>query len=348
MRLKDGQPRTCLTPKDCERSAAPPEGGQDVAPERLTGPRLLFGYVRDDEGNPIGRGVFERLAGRVAINHAVSVGVPEFLGKEENGYCVPLRILGQPKPSAWEFYLRQDASGAAPATYGDLPGDAGGELAGRKFYRHQPGCQGIDDIKAPDLETIQSDQATLARYICAPGSRFKFALRFARLRAWELGALLAVLEPHRIMNSGQPGEYAHKLGLGRPLGMGSVRITPDVIRVRREGGSRLIEYRAGEEKSGGFEHQLNQAFVKRLFHNPAIKAYVRKWANLHRYPNEGRLDYPRDERDGTIFGWHTDLRRKYSQLRRQNDPNWLDELKNKKNLPEILDIENPGKQAGKA
>lgn len=363
VRMKDGQPRACLTPKDCEQAA--PSRGQDVPPERLTGARLLFGYVRNDEDNPIGRGVFERLAGRIAINHAVSVGKPEFLGEATEGHCVPLRILGQPKPSAWEFYLRQDASGQAPATYGDLPGDAGGELAGRKFYRHQPSCQDVGDIKASDQETRQSDQATLARYICAPrtrskpGTRFKFALRFARLRLWELGALLAVLEPHRATENGQPKEqYAHKLGLGKPLGMGSVRITADAIRVRREHETQLTEYRVGEEPSGHFEHRMNQAFIKHLFHDPSLRgkeSHVNKWADLHRYPSEGRLDYPRKEekleKDRTIFGWHTDLRRKYSQLRRQKEPDWLKFKKNEnneetdknKNLLEILNIKEDQK-----
>jgi hypothetical protein len=91
IRKKDGQLRDCLAPTVEER-----ELDAEGAPQKLTGARLLFGYVRDNETNPIGNNAFERLAGRIAINHAVSVGVPGFLGQKESGYCVSLPILGQP------------------------------------------------------------------------------------------------------------------------------------------------------------------------------------------------------------------------------------------------------------
>ncbi|MBK8579479.1 MAG: hypothetical protein IPN78_15060 [Candidatus Accumulibacter sp.] len=90
-------------------------------PKLLSGSRLLFGYVHD-EHNPIGAGVYQRLAGRIAINHALSESKPKFLGEAGKGWCIPLPILGQPKPSAWEFYLQQKPGSRLPATYGDLLG----------------------------------------------------------------------------------------------------------------------------------------------------------------------------------------------------------------------------------
>ena len=50
----------------------------------------------------------------------------------------------------------------------------------------------------------------------APGSRFSGCIRFERLSEVELGALLFVLA--------LPEGCAHKIGLGKPLGFGSVRM----------------------------------------------------------------------------------------------------------------------------
>jgi hypothetical protein len=43
-----------------------------------------------------------------------------------------------PRPSAVEFYLKQPELPTDLLTYGDDLKDPGGELAGRKVYRHQP------------------------------------------------------------------------------------------------------------------------------------------------------------------------------------------------------------------
>ncbi|BCU08294.1 TIGR03986 family CRISPR-associated RAMP protein [Allochromatium tepidum] len=314
IREQNGQLRACLTPLADERTAG--------KPERLTGARLLFGYVRDDKTNPVGKDVFERLAGRIAINHAVSDGTPRFLGDPARGYCIPLKILGQPKPSAWEFYLQQPTDSKNPLnTYGDLPGDSGGELAGRKFYRHQPSTK-QSDITASDTDIINSDQATLARFVCDSGTRFRFSIRFARLRLWELGALLAVLEPHLLADGGKEDDYAHKLGLGRPLGMGSVRITRKAVRIRTEKEGAFLD----DSAQDSLLKEALQVLQERLNDDQ-----VQPWLSAHRIVKGQRLGYPLAETkvDGkrvqTIYAWHTnEVRRPYSQLRRQQSPDWSD------------------------
>ncbi|EGV32668.1 CRISPR system related protein, RAMP superfamily [Thiorhodococcus drewsii AZ1] len=318
IRLQEGHPRACLTPI-AEEQAPESKGSIDVAPQRLTGARLLFGYARNDKTNRIGQGAFERLAGRIAINHAVTDSEPRFLGDPAKGYCIPLKILGQPKPSAWEFYLQQPKNSKDPLnTYGDLPGDPGGELAGRKFYRHQKGTDKAD-IEADTDETINSDQATLARFICQPGTSFRFTIRFARLRALELGALFAVLEPHRLAPEGKADDYAHKLGLGRPLGMGSVRITRRALRVRLEKDTVFLD-------DSALDNTLSEAI--RALRGKLDDDLVRQWLDAHRMVADQRLGYPLDKTKvngntvQTIYAWHTAVRRAYSQLRRQESPDW--------------------------
>jgi len=321
IRQKNGKSRPCLIPTEDEllkKGDSEDDKEKDVAPERLTGARLFFGYVNDKD-NPIGKGKFKRLAGRIAINHAVSVGVPTFLGDKERGYCVPLPILGQPKPSAWEFYLQQHTTGE-PATYGDLVGEGGGDLAGRKFYRHQPGVTGAD-LQVTDPETINSDQATLARYVCKEGTSFKFSVRFSQLRPWELCALLATLQPHRLAPKENgalpsPDAFGHKLGLGRPLGMGSVTIQVDEL---------IIQGEKGKDLADQFWKDHSQSFSDKMKQHADWDQVCDAWLEVHRLQSGVRCAYPTKENtrhEVTIFEWHTDIRRSYSQLRRQRNPEW--------------------------
>ncbi|WP_074202671.1 RAMP superfamily CRISPR-associated protein [Nitrosomonas cryotolerans] len=256
--------QNCLTPKDCEKVPREKQNDRDVAPECLTGARLLFGYVRNDEDTPIGKGVFERMAGRIVPNHAVSVGVPRFMGKKEKSYCVPLKVLGQPKPTA-KHYLNRN---------------------GRKYYRHQPSVKTDNDIAAQGEKAINSNQSTLARFICAPETQFKYTIRFARLQDWELGALLAVLQPHQLAKNGNPIDYAHKLGLGRPLGMGSVYIITDQIRLRQEKDTRFLE-------NNDVEKHKTQALVALKDKLATNKIATQDWLTMHAYTDHGLLDYPR-------------------------------------------------------
>ena len=63
-----------------------------------------------------------------------------------------------------------------------------------------------------------------------PGVTFRFRIYFENLRDFELGALLwALILP------GEPGkDYCHSLGMGKPLGMGAVKITPTLYLSNRQ------------------------------------------------------------------------------------------------------------------
>jgi hypothetical protein len=97
-------------------------------PRRLSGARLLFGYVSTSTGRykpkePLTFGIghdggkptdYAALAGRISINMAVERGSSitpmdaRFLGSAGDQWLVPLRALGSPKASAVEHYLTQD------------------------------------------------------------------------------------------------------------------------------------------------------------------------------------------------------------------------------------------------
>lgn len=301
VRYKNGQEREELSATNAEKTLI------DDAPHQLSGARLLFGYTHSEQV-PIGKGSFERLAGRIAINHAVSNGIPEFLS-EEKQYCIPLAILGQPKASSWEFYLNQNEQ--APLTWGDLPGDAGGDLAGRKFYRHQPKVKEVD--KLTDNSALKTELAPLARFVSKAGTKFKFAIRFRQLRKWELGVLLATLQPKLLAGQAEDNQgkqravqYAHKLGLGRPLGMGSVVVNTDAILVNE---AKTPTLRDNTSKAADFIADLREKL-----NTEAIK----NWLALHQYdPNDpNEYDYPRGDKH-EIHSWHTKLHQDYAKSRRE-------------------------------
>jgi len=139
-------------------------------------------------------------------------------------------------------------------------------FAGRKFYRHQLAAAhqayhyNLYDLLAlpqhkfkektahsrQDLQAfLTGNQAAIARQVSQPGRRFGFTVRFKNLRPWELAALVAVLCPDRLAEAirQQPDHFrktwqwlenhqdgfGHKLGHGRPLGLGSIQITIDHI-----------------------------------------------------------------------------------------------------------------------
>lgn len=348
-----GTPRAELSPAAGEGIQAPDDA---FAAGRLSGARLLFGYVADKDTNTagIGTGSFSRLAGRIALNHALEEPREGRLEPEqrflwfgdaegEARFLLPLRILGAPKPSAVEHYVQQDGIESQPGatiTYGDLPGDAGGALNGRKFYRHQPlplgegQLTGGEPFLAEDEATCRSDQAPLARLVSRPGTRYRCTLRFRDLREWELGALLVAIQPTllealsdaerpqplndllRRVRAGRGPQaqdplFAHKLGFARPLGFGSIRMTI--------GAARSL----GAEPSLTPEAQLPQwrtrmirAFLKAM---AGQETGLLDWLTVNRYAGQPLADYPRD-RDGKVFGYHTRIRLSHAKQRRNANP----------------------------
>jgi CRISPR-associated protein (TIGR03986 family) len=138
-----------------------------------------------------------------------------------------LEILSAPKPTTIRFYLLPTNGVMAKQANEDaIDYDSGAtELRGRKFYRRRTEA-------ALDVTTDRSGQnRTLRDHLKAEQSA-TFDIVFQNLAPLELGALLWSLEL-------EP-DWAHRLGYGKPLGFGSVRITVEesVVfgRGRDEGG----------------------------------------------------------------------------------------------------------------
>jgi CRISPR-associated protein (TIGR03986 family) len=302
---KDGQDRPNLRPKPSEQVQGE---AQHVAPGKLTGARLLFGYV-NAEGQPgteaIGKGDFAQLSGRVAFNMAVETFCADRDGKrfvnEGTGSEVLLKILGSPKPSAYEHYISQGRDGSAKRkdcatflTYGDLLDDPESDLAGRKFYYHQPQAATNSSLYQRKAGDSGNDAlASVGRFVSTPGTEFRCLLRFRDLRAWELGAILCALQPQRLAsspsesrNNAQIGTYALKLGVGRPLGLGSVTVSLD-------GGTLYnAHYQPQAASVADSAQSWVDAFKKKINGRPSIQNTIKNWLAIHRFDNAGPRAYP--------------------------------------------------------
>lgn len=167
-------------------------------------PRRIFGSVR-----PARRG-------RVRVTAGTFAAAEKAVRFPAEGALV----AGNPAASAVAMYLVQDSPQTKfVASYNTRRNEDlvtydsdGPVLRGRKFYWHR------QNPAAPNPPNDNLNVQSIYHPLPA-GSAFTFTVAFERLALVELGGLLESLA--------LPDGHAHKLGLGKPLGLGSVRIDVD-------------------------------------------------------------------------------------------------------------------------
>lgn len=298
-------------------------------PEKLSAVRRLFGYAADDNNDGvkgIGKGNHSQLMGRISVNAAIEVIEP---GKEDEDARfeepIFLKELGQPKPSAVENYLKQPyhpnrnrpGDTATLLTYGDAAGyDTPGQLAGRKFYLDRADAYepySTPNKIAPWKDAKESnrlnDRSTLAIDVSKPKHRFRFTLRFRDLDMDELAAVLLALCPNQFaktVGGTHKDGYCSKLGYGRPLGLGTVRIEAKELH--------FLEHDANGNST------LKPESVSAWFGNHVkLQSFpvLTEWLNVHQHKHQQGQDYERDPDDNEIFTVHTKLRAKHSTKQRR-------------------------------
>jgi len=178
----------------------------------------MFGWVEDNSAD--GNSPPGQRAGHVFFGDARYVGDANGIWLSDKP--VAPHTLASPKPTTFQHYLVQDKqAGHDPddkvslAHYGTPPDET--QIRGFKRYWHRGPSP---DILATEKERSLEKQLTRIRPL-KPGVRFRFRIHFDNLHPAELGALLWALT--------LPGEagktYAHKIGMGKPLGMGAVKLS---------------------------------------------------------------------------------------------------------------------------
>lgn len=159
---------------------------------------------------------------------------------------VTLKELASPKPTSVEFYTFRPDS-AVYWTYDykitsykkvDLGRDQNGRrqslivpqkeacaivIRGRKFYFHNP------HLDPTDYQANERTKRNSTMELCKSGSRFTFELYFDRITEQQLRELLWTIT---IGENDENGTHMHKLGHGKPLGLGSVKLVVESIETR--------------------------------------------------------------------------------------------------------------------
>lgn len=175
----------------------------------------LFGYVKS---NNQAQGKERTHAGRVFVSDANALPNQDRLMSTE---VITPAILGSPKPSSFQLYLTQPDGAAREKLnlkhYASRTPDET-VIRGHKLYWHRK-IQGKNDFtwSGSDEKRKQAEKQLTGIKPVRPGVKFKFRVWFENLSDAELGALLWVVD--------LPKGHAHKLGMGKSLGLGSVRVT---------------------------------------------------------------------------------------------------------------------------
>lgn len=199
--------------------------------------KSIFGFVDVKEEREIIQ------AGKVFFEDA-------FAAKVTGTEFGALKILSSPKPTSFQLYLEQ--SGKQQSHWGS----DGNKIRGHKLYWHS-----LQNWRNPEVlitagnhkELIskafedKNNQYTVGE-VLKSGSTFRGRIRFDNLSDKELGALLFAID--------LPDGCAHKLGMGKSLGLGSVRIKPKLTIIQRKVRYEEVFDEDGWEASENHEMEL--------------------------------------------------------------------------------------------
>jgi CRISPR-associated protein (TIGR03986 family) len=206
----------------------------DLTPDEIKGASLdlaeaMFGKVKQE-----GRAQDQTIRGRIFFEDSIATsGGPDWF--EEVMYS---QILLSPKVTTYQHYLTQLGTKKQKylATY--LTGHTT-TIRGHKLYWHRwDETKGLKLVKyelqngdfkdSDDKKQVDDEALKLHPRIRPVKTEIVFSgrIRFENLADIELGALLSALE--------LPKGCAHKLGMGKPLGLGSVQIQPELYIVERD------------------------------------------------------------------------------------------------------------------
>lgn len=214
-------------------------------------------------------------------------------------------ILGTPKPTSAQLYLEQ--KGGGPQTWND---DV--SIRGYKFYWHQP-----NEGKTWEKHTqAKPSKVTTSMRPIASGAKFQGRIRFEKISAIELGALLKVFELSGFAAAGE--ELCFKLGRGKSIGMGSVKINATL---------RLVDKKAYMTLFDG------DAWNEGLTEEQSLRSYTQKFDN---YLNEKLDKTARAQYDISQKALITMLDWKKTELPKWETETAMMTLESKNFKPEII------------
>lgn len=192
----------------------------------------IFGWVKQEsksEKLPQNFDKYKQRSGRIFVTDALYHSNQNGIWYEDK----PLtpQILSGPKPSCFPHYLVQPSADKSELKHYASEPITETVIRGHKLYWHKGSNP---DFKLPPSKKIigspkkvSDTQTTLIKPI-NQGVTFKFNIHFENLSDVELGALLWVL------NIAKDDAYRFKMGMGKPLGLGAVKIEPTLYLSSRQ------------------------------------------------------------------------------------------------------------------
>lgn len=168
------------------------------------------GKLKDDSKIDLAEAIFgneKTFAGRVFFEDAFCNQKDVAYEGEKN-----ITLLG-PKSTTFQHYLEQKGINLADHPKNLAHYNSDNNIRGNKSYWHKSG-----ENWANEDQTSFNEKTDNKINPVKAGSAFTGRIRFENLSRVELGALLFAID--------LPEGCCHKLGMGKPLGLGSVRITP--------------------------------------------------------------------------------------------------------------------------
>lgn len=253
----------------------------------------LFGYSHENKEIPYQH---RSKSGKVHFSYAVHEQGTGAL-KEEKWLPRP----GSPKPSSYEFYLRQGGNDQKPlTTYGDPARPDFTDpprLNGRKMY-YKTKITPYNDLQQDEVDkTVKLVKVLQPKDGSLP--TFTFRVNYENLTAKELNLLYFALclgqntPPDAVAPNQVKDLLCHQIGYGKNYGMGAVKITVD----RKSDREELYSVKTDPE-TGALKLALLS--FKSL---PTIGGDLKTLLLVHDTPRK----YPANDR-GEIHSWHTRLK----------------------------------------
>lgn len=216
--------------------------------------------------------------------------------KTEEYYETPVILpeLASPKLSATEFYLKKPEKGADLWNYdyaikNKQEIDYSPSIRGRKFYWHKK-------ITSTPVEKNKPSERNVKIRSLKAGNTFIFKVYFNDISEEELKKLLWVI------NIGNKKENAHKTGMGKPVGMGSVKISVNEVKVRNIAlNEKTIEHNIVSDKKYLKQPESEQEIIKLL--SCTIKV-LRDFLRITDYKNApNNISYPKNTDSEESYNW---------------------------------------------
>ena len=317
---------TGLTPSQVGRRTAPGSvspaelaEAAEVAPARTRGQASaadrMWGFVADEKEEDADRAAAVR--GRITIRPVIPAAPPtgqqgwlRLPKGDAKGWILP--TLASPKPSTGAPYLRTKTGAALDEALTRAQTFQPDQVLIRKVYpTHRALLPARNDnlpCATPLSGTKGPGETAVGSYL-APGAVFRTTIAFEGLTAEELAVLVWLLTPKRLVPRNGKRRKAsrsavgyHRLGFGKPLGLGAVKIRATDVVVRDGAGlangyQNLTgclgcpppeEYgRTPEQRLDMVRDRLPQDFTQRL----SVRAFVRAaygWDGDVGYPDAGK------------------------------------------------------------